>query len=491
MIFNSLTYILFLVFVVSLYWVLKTRSRLILLFLASIVFYGFWRWEFTLLMLASTLTDYWVAQAIYRSRNRSAARKWLSLSLIINLGFLFVFKYLIFFGNTAVNVLNFFGSELSALNFSIILPLGISFYTFQTISYSVDVYRGFIKPEKNFFLFGSYVTFFPQLVAGPILRAAEVLPFLRSRPRFNVNIFSQGVYRISLGLFLKVVLADNVAGWVNEVFSYPIANLSATDVLTKSFLFGFQIYFDFAAYSHIAIGSALLMGIKFPENFNYPYAANSLKNFWKRWHISLSSWIRDYLYLPLQGKKVLDRSTGGLGIKVEGKHANQRMSSNAALFLTWAIMGLWHGANWTFVFWGVYHAIFLYFERKINQALRPNWKIMVTLKRIASWPITLVIAMLAWLPFREQHLEDVFLQFGNLLTLQGGLLKLSFRENAYLIAGALLIAVSAAFWLDKYFYQPRKDSVYMQVLATVILLPVTYLNVVFLRPVEQFIYFQF
>ena len=262
------------------------------------------------------------------------------------------------------------------------MPLGISFYTFQTISYVVDVYRKVINHEPNFFIYGCYVTFFPQLVAGPILRANEVIPQFKNHINFKYEYLNIGIRRILYGLFLKVVLADNIAPLVDLGFSTDNNSLSAIDIWTLSFLFGFQIYFDFSAYSHIAIGSAKLLGITFPENFNFPYVSSSPKEFWQRWHISLSSWIRDYLYLPIAGVKFQKNSIGGLPVEVHQDHRNKIKS----LFITWSIMGLWHGANWTFLIWGLYHAIIIFSYRliykiKINISdiqKKNNWFIFYT-----------------------------------------------------------------------------------------------------------------
>lgn len=342
MIFNSITYLVFLPVVVLLYWILPYRSRLILIFGASLTFYGFWRVEFLPLLLLSVSVDYLVARRMPSSTDYGRKRL-LLVSLFVNLGLLFYFKYLIFFADNAIGFANLLGIEIDPIALKIILPLGISFYTFQTISYTVDVYRGLIKPEKDFILYGCYVTFFPQLIAGPVLRAAEVMHQFARRVPFSWDDITAGSWRVLFGLFLKVVLADNIAPFVDSGFAMPVSTMSAIDVWTLAFIFGFQIYFDFSAYSHIALGSARMMGICFPENFNFPYIATSPKDFWRRWHISLSSWIRDYLYLPLAGIKVHGRSVGGLAnATVDKKHQK-------ALFFTWAIMGLWHGANWTFL----------------------------------------------------------------------------------------------------------------------------------------------
>ena len=403
MIFNSVSFLLFMVLVIPLYWILPRSPRLWLIFASSIMFYGIWRVEFIPLMLFSTLVDYTAARAIDASTLLSRKRLFLTTSVSINLGLLFYFKYLYFFVENAIGALSIFGFQIDKPVLDIILPLGISFYTFQTISYTVDVYRGFIRPEKNFVLYACYVTFFPQLIAGPILRAKEVIHQFLHRPSFNLVEFGHGLRWVLYGLFLKVVLADNIAPLVDDGFANRFAAMSALDVGTLAFMFGFQIYFDFSAYSHIAIGSARMMGIHFPDNFFYPYLAHSPKEFWRRWHISLSSWIRDYLYLPLAGIQVQDRSTGGLAIVTEKERNKPKRNLLLVLLLTWAIMGLWHGANWTFILWGIYHAMFISIYR-LAAPLAKNWAKWQT--RVVGWAITLPIIMLSWIPFRAANISD-------------------------------------------------------------------------------------
>ena len=473
MIFNSITFLLFLSSVVLLYWTLPRQPRLLLIFISSLIFYGFWKFEFIFVMLFSVVVDFFLAKKIYVSKNI----KFLYLSIFINLSLLFYFKYLIFFANSSIGFLNLFGLEVDLIFLKIILPLGISFYTFQTISYVVDVYRGFIKPEKNFLLYSSYVIFFPQLIAGPILRASEVIHQLRDRSVFSLSQFSNGLRRIIYGLFLKVVLADNISTFVDSGFNIPIEDIGAWDVLTLSFLFGFQIYFDFSAYSHIAIGAALLMGITFPENFNFPYSATSPRDFWKRWHISLSSWIRDYLYLPLTGSSVVNRSTGGI---VEKTPEN----SDRALFYSWAIMGLWHGANWTFVLWGLYHAFFVFLQRILTSS-----KSLIFKNRIITFIgtlFTLPIMMLGWIPFRSENLETAIMMWGKLFSLNNYLF-LSMRENVYLVTFCLLIC----FYLV-YFIKEKLSKLMIVKNSEIFILSVMLVLIfIFLRPIDQFIYFQF
>ncbi len=481
MIFNSLTYFSLLIIVVSLYWILPYRARLLLIFFASLVFYAFWRVEFLWVMLLSTIVDYFVARNMPASSDvRKKYLLWISLGL--NLGLLFYFKYLIFFADNAISLVNLLGVEFDPLIIDIILPLGISFYTFQTISYTIDVYRGFIEPEQDFVLYACYVTFFPQLIAGPVLRAVEVIHQFIKRPPFSWDNIIIGTRRIIYGLFLKVVLADNIAPLVDNGFAISIDTMSAIDVWTLAFLFGFQIYFDFSAYSHIALGSARLMGISFPENFNFPYLATSPKDFWRRWHISLSSWIRDYLYLPLSGLKVYDKSVGGLANATQGKH------KNIALFVTWAIMGLWHGANWTFVLWGVYHATVIVVYRLVVPVTLNLPKL---LKSFGGVLVTMPLMMFAWIPFRASSLESTIAMWVKVVdpTAYGAL---GMRENVYLFTALITAGILLTYFL-KYKLSPliQRDQLAHVMAETLMFSLIIPLVFVFLRPINQYIYFQF
>lgn len=485
MIFNSVTYLLFLAVCTALYWLMPRRPRLLMLFIASIVFYGFWSFLFVPLMLASVLIDYSASRFIARSSSEPLRRAALAASLIANLGLLGFFKYYFFFTENIAGLAGFLGVQLSLPNLSILLPVGISFYTFQSMSYTIDVYRRFTPAIKDFTLFGVYVMFFPQLIAGPILRAGEVVPQLDRRPVFRACDFAEGLRRILGGLFLKVVLADNLAGFVDDAFSQDPKALGAVDTLTMAFLFGFQIYFDFAAYSHIALGSALLMGVRFPENFCFPYLAASPREFWKRWHISLSSWIRDYLYLPLTGAKVQDRSTGGIG---ESLRQTEKGRLAVALFLTWAIMGLWHGAAWAYVIWGLWHAALIQVYRISGPARR---SLPAALRSTLGWVLTVNMVMLAWIPFRTQSVKVSVELWGHLINPERWLL-LGLRENAYLVAFVVMAAVLAAPAIAGLHGRLRgRYPLLAQLGEACGLSAATALVLVYLRPVEQFIYFQF
>ena len=480
MVFNSLTYICMLIISFGIYWNIFHKNKTKIIFLLSLIFYGFWRVEFIFLILLSVLIDYFVALKIPYSK-KETKRKLLYFSITANLSILFIFKYLNFFVENIYNFAILLGFEIDPLLINIILPLGISFYTFQTISYTVDVYRGHTKPEKCFFTYASYVTFFPQLIAGPILRASEIIPQFKQKILLNHEDIYCGLRRIIFGLFLKVALADNISIFVDEGFSIAPKNLSAIDVWTLSFLFGFQIYFDFSAYSHIAIGSARLFGIKFPENFNFPYLSNSPKDFWKRWHISLSSWIRDYLYLPLCNLKSKIKSTNGIGDEVI------LAKKNKSLFITWCLMGIWHGANWTFLIWGIFHALFLLCYRRITKFTENKFEKLQSFGII----LTLPIIMLGWVPFRSQSLNQTFDLFKIIFDISKyGTLNM--RENSYLVCAIILILHLLTYFvykrLNKYF---KILSIKLIILETSLFTILFLILFMFLRPINQFIYFQF
>ncbi len=481
MIFNSLTYLLLLIVVVSLYWLLPYRARLSLIFFSSLIFYGFWKIKFIPVLLISVIVD-WIVSQKMQIVHKKRKSKLLLISLVTNIGLLFYFKYLIFFAENSIGLINFFGGNIDSITFKIILPLGISFYTFQTISYTLDVYRGFIKPEKDFILFACYVTFFPQLVAGPILRAKEVIPQFNNRPTFSINFIYIGMRLILFGLFLKVVLADNLSILVDTGFAINVENMSAIDVWTLAFLFGFQIYFDFSGYSFIALGSARMLGIIFPNNFNFPYIASSPKEFWRRWHISLSSWIRDYLYLPLNNIKVLNRSEGGLERVVKTK------GSKKSLFTTMGIMGLWHGANWTFLIWGLYHAAIISIYRITQPKISkfPNW-----FKTLAGISLTLPIMMLSWIPFRASSLSDAFSMWSKLFN-PFKYTWLGMRENTYLITFLVLIGFFLVYLFKEKVSPIINSSKYISLIFdSIFIMILTSLVIIFFRAINQFIYFQF
>lgn len=486
--FNSLTYLFFLILVVVIYWSLSRKYKLILLFFSSMTFYGFWRIDFIPLILLSVIVDFYAAIFIDKTYSRNSKKIFLYISLITNLAILFVFKYFIFFTETINYLGTSIGIEINLPIINILLPIGISFYTFQSMSYTIDVYRGKIKPNKEFLLFANYVVFFPQLVAGPILRANEIIWQLDKKPNFDLKNIESGIKKIFIGLFLKTVLSDNLAILVDDGFTVPTEFLSAIDVLTLSFSFGFQIYFDFAGYSFIAIGSAMLMGIKFPENFEFPYLSKSPREFWQRWHISLSSWVRDYIYYPLLAIKRNKGSSGGLLIRDESKYYNSlTLMPILSLFITWLLMGLWHGAAFTFVVWGLWHAILIFCWRILNKLKSKTFIINDKIK----WLITLVFIMLGWIPFRANSLKDTFTMWGHLIDIERWNF-LGLRENTYLYTFILFIAVIFAKKLDNFLKLIDKSrNLYSKLVEIFVWLIIFAFSLIYLEQSTQFIYFQF
>jgi len=484
--FNSITYLLFLFAVVLFYYNLKLKARQYLILFSSFFFYACWNWKYSILLIISGITDYIVSNKIHNSKKNKHKLVFLSISIIVNLGLLFYFKYLLFFTENINGLITLFGGSKQFEILNIILPFGISFYTFETISYSVDVYRGILKPEKSFIKYALFVAFFPKLVAGPIQRANEFLPQVGIKHKLDLDLLFIGIKRIVYGLFLKVVLADNISPLVDYAFSQDFNYFSIIDLMTIGYLFGFQIYFDFSAYSHIAIGSALCLGVKIPENFNFPYISLSFKEFWKRWHISLSAWIRDYLYLPLTGTKIITSSAkDGIGHTLEKINENKRIF---ALFSTWIIMGFWHGSDWNFAIWGLTHAFYIFFERKIQSFwIKFNFR---PIPKFIKWFIITNLIMFSWISFRVENLNDLIISFKNILTLENGF-SLNLRENIYLIVFSLLILLNSYYIILKTklkFIEDLRKNLAIKIVFFGIII---FFIFVFLETKSQFIYFQF
>ena len=485
MIFNSFSFLIFFIIFLILYWTLNLKLRLILIFFSSLLFYGFWRIDFIPLLLFSVLVDFFASKKIYQTKLKKNKKKYLILSLFINLGILIFFKYFYFLHESTSQLLSLVGVNVMPIEYKILLPIGISFYTFQSISYTIDVYRNNIKPEKNLLIFANYVIFFPQLVAGPILRASEILWQFKEKRKFKLENFNNGIQRIIFGLFLKIVLADNIAKFVDQGFLMDPKLISAIDVITLSYLFGFQIYFDFAGYSHIAIGCALTMGIKFRENFNFPYHSISPKIFWKNWHISLSSWVRDYIYLPLLNIKSVNSSGGGFDKYLD--HQSLRLYTIFILFITWSLMGLWHGASWNFVFWGIWNFLVIVLFRFINNFLMNN----SFLKNIISWSISINLIMLGWVFFRSENLDLSFQMITNLLFIKNWTF-LSLRENTYIVAFIVTFFYLISPLIIKIFkFISKKYKLMADFILLISIVSSLILILIYNQEVNQFIYFQF
>ncbi|RIV74402.1 MBOAT family O-acyltransferase [Flagellimonas aequoris] len=406
MIFNSIEFFIFLPLVFSIFWVFAKRgvkTQNFILLVASYVFYGWWDYRFLSLIVLSTLVDYVVGRKIYASQDRSHQKKWLTLSLVFNLGLLGFFKYFDFFVHSFITAFSFAGAKMEhQWTLDIVLPVGISFYTFQTLSYSLDIYRERLKPSENFISFATYVAFFPQLVAGPIERASQLLPQIDGDKKFKYDQAVQGLKLMLWGLFKKIVIADALAPIVDDIFqhadSYPSTTLALGGIL-----FGFQIYGDFSGYSDIAIGTAKLFGIELMSNFKFPYFSRSIAEFWRRWHISLSTWFRDYLYIPLGGSKA------------------GRTKAVQNIFIIFLVSGLWHGANWTFVIWGLFHAILFlplfYLNLNRNFLETPNLFSSVRTFFVEGTQIlwTFILVTIGWIFFRSETLSNALLYLKRML----------------------------------------------------------------------------
>lgn len=394
MLFTSLRYALFLPAVVAAYFALPQRWRWALILAASYYFYACWRADYLLLIVASTGVDYAAGLGLGAAKSRAIRRAWLGLSLAVNLGLLFAFKYFNFLNDSARAVFDHYNLFYDLPNLDILLPVGISFYTFQTLSYTIDVYWGRREPERHLGRFAAYVAFFPQLVAGPIERSTHLLPQFSERHRPNFAAMADGVSLIFWGLFKKLVIADRLAVFVDEVFNHAGA-YEGPPVWLAAYFFSLQIYCDFSAYSDIAIGSAQLMGFQLMDNFRRPYFAVSIPDFWQRWHRSLTTWFRDYLYIPLGGNRV------ALG----------RWHFNVlAVFL---VSGLWHGANWTFVIWGALHGLY-YFVSRWTDGMRERMAHGLLIDRIPKIHqlgrilLTFHLVTFAYIFFRANTVSDAF-----------------------------------------------------------------------------------
>ena len=393
MFFNSINFAIFLPIVFLLYWfVTKGNLRLqnILLLLASYFFYASWDWRFLFLLIFSTLLDYFTGIKIYDSATKRKKALWLTLSIGINLGFLGIFKYYNFFAESFVDALSLLGFKANLASLNVILPVGISFYTFHGLSYVIDLYKSKIRPERNFISYSLFVSFFPLLVAGPIERATHLLPQIVKKRTFDYSKAVNGVRQILWGLFKKIVIADNCATYANMIFNNS-ADYSGSTLIIGALFFTFQIYADFSGYSDIAIGTAHLFGIDLLRNFAFPYFSRDIAEFWRRWHISLSSWFRDYLYIPLGGSK------GGTWMKVRNT------------FIIFILSGFWHGANWTFIVWGTLNAIYflpllLSNKNRTNLDIVAKGRLLPNLKEISSMAITLSLTVFAWIFFRADNI---------------------------------------------------------------------------------------
>jgi len=392
MLFNSIEFAIFLPLVFGIYWILKERltAQNWVLLISSYLFYGWWDWRFLSLILFSSLVDYLVGLQLGKINNE-VRRKWLlAASIIVNLGFLGFFKYFDFFIQGFAEGFTFIGVPFDVNRLNIILPVGISFYTFQTLSYSIDVYRRKLEPTQDALSFFAFVSFFPQLVAGPIERATNLLPQFFKKRKFDHDKAVDGCRQILWGLFKKIAIADNCAIFVNDIFATSDQQPGSA-LMVGAVLFSFQIYCDFSGYSDIAIGTSRLFGFNLKRNFNYPYFSRDIAEFWRRWHISLSTWFRDYLYIPLGGSK------------------GSKINSIRNVFVIFIVSGFWHGANWTFIFWGFLNGLFflpllLSNKNRTHIGQLAEGRLFASFKESLQILFTFSLVTLAWVFFRAENL---------------------------------------------------------------------------------------
>lgn len=477
MLFNSLDFAVFLPIVFLLYWSIckkQVQYQNTLLLLASYVFYGWWDWRFLSLILFSTSIDYIVGLQLYKHTHPGKRKLLLYVSLIVNLGFLGFFKYYNFFLESFTSTFTFFGGSIQANTLNIILPVGISFYTFQTLSYTIDIYRRKLKPTKSILSFATFVSFFPQLVAGPIERAGNLLPQFHKKRLFNKEEASIGLRQIIWGLFKKIVIADSCAPYVEYIFS-NVETVSSTTLILGVFYFAFQIYGDFSGYSDIAIGTARLFNIRLSTNFRYPYFSRSIQEFWRRWHISLSTWFRDYIYIPLGGKKCKKR----------------RQIINISI--VFAIGGLWHGANWTFIVWGLLHALFImpsiFYSPQTNYTdTVAQYTKFPSFKELLYMVKTFSLVLLGWVFFRAESIDHALVYLNHIVNFDMQIELLPIERYTVEMIPLILLLISVE-WIFRKEEFPliKKSHHYIKsfVVILMILLFGSFSNV------KDFIYFQF
>jgi len=478
MLFNSLSFLLFLPIVFTLYWWVNKRGLQLqngLLLVASYFFYACWDWRFLFLLLFSTALDYFTGIQMVEAKNQGRKKFWFWLSIIVNLGFLGVFKYYNFFADSFSETLFGLGFQANFWTLQVILPVGISFYTFHGLSYVIDIYKGRIQPERNIITYSLFVAYFPLLVAGPIERATHLLPQIKKHRFFDYTKAVDGVHQIIWGLFKKVVIADNCALYANDIFDH-YQSMNSLSLILGAIYFAFQIYGDFSGYSDIALGTSKLFGIDLLRNFNYPYFSRDIAEFWRRWHISLSSWFRDYLYIPLGG------SQGGMGMKIRNT------------FIIFLVSGFWHGANWTFIVWGTLHAMF-FLPLLITQNNRNNiesvakGRSLPSLQEFIAMLLTFCLTTFAWIFFRAKTVAEAFDYIKNMFrfNFKGGIQFLEFEHytiELLLIIGLFVIVE----WNAREHEHPITGNL-VKLKALVVLIAILILGV-FSSPAD-FIYFQF
>ena len=476
MLFNSIEFLIFLPTVFLLYWfVFNKNLRLQNLFLLTIsyIFYGWWDWRFLSLIFLSSLIDFSIGKKLSRTENKKS-RKWLlSTSLVVNLGLLGVFKYYNWFIDSLQDVFHVIGADVSMTTLNIVLPVGISFYTFQTLSYTIDVYRGNLEATRDPIKFFAFVSFFPQLVAGPIERASNLLGQFDLPKKFNRVLANEGLRQILWGFFKKIVIADTCAVFVNQIFD-NYADQNSAMLILGAFYFAFQIYGDFSGYSDIAIGTAKLFGFNLMTNFKYPYFSRDMAEFWRRWHISLSTWFRDYLYIPLGG------SRGGKNVAVRNT------------FIIFIVSGFWHGANWTFIVWGALNAIYflpllLFNKNRSNLNTIAEESSFPSFKEISNLLITFALTLVAWVFFRAPNVGVGYGYILNAFTVGGFEIPLPYLASIPMVILMLIIE-----WNQRKNDFPLLNMPKSTWLRTTVYGVLVFLILAHISNIKQeFIYFQF
>ena len=482
MYFNSIDFAIFLPIVFLLYWFVinkRLKSQNALIVISSYVFYSWWDWRFLSLIIFSTVVDYLVGQKLRTEDHQSKRKVLLWTSIIVNLGFLGFFKYYNFFLENFVDAFSLFGMQMNTNTLNIILPVGISFYTFQTLSYTIDVYKKKLEPTQDFIAFSAFVCFFPQLVAGPIERATNLLPQFYKKRIFEYDKAVDGLRQILWGLFKKIVIADNAAQIANLIFNNS-SDYSGSTLVLGAIFFTFQIYCDFSGYSDIAIGTSRLFGFNLKQNFATPYFSRDIAEFWRRWHISLSTWFRDYLYIPLGG------SFGGTWMKVRNT------------FIIFIVSGFWHGANWTFIIWGALNALYflpllLFNRNRVNTNTVAEGKYLPSFKEFYQIVTTFSLTVLAWVFFRAANIGHALSYLSTIFS-KSLFTVPNFNEIGITPRTLILIAIFIVVeWLgrNEKFAIAKLDLKVNKTLRYFIYYLIIITVIIFKGEEQQFIYFQF
>jgi len=482
MLFNSIDFAIFLPIVFILYWFVTNRNikyQNLLIVVASYFFYGWWDWRFLSLIIFSTGIDFCVGLGLSKEDDKFKRKVLLLTSILVNIGFLGFFKYYDFFLDNFITSFSFFGGEIKGNSLNIILPVGISFYTFQTLSYTIDVYKRKLEPTKNFIAFAAFVGFFPQLVAGPIERATNLLPQFYAKRTFDYNKAVDGLRQILWGLFKKIVIADKCAEYANLIFNNS-SDYSGSALVVGALFFTFQIYGDFSGYSDIAIGTARLFGFNIMRNFAFPYFSRDIAEFWRRWHISLATWFRDYLYIPLGG------SRGGTWMKIRN------------VFIIFIVSGFWHGANWTFIVWGALNAIYflpilLLKRNRYNLEIVEKGGNIPSIKDFLNIILTFSLVVFAWIFFRAENIGHALSYISNIFSIS----LFTFPNNIFGFEGLTTLILVMLFVLIEWLGREQQYAIALLGLKWKRHLRYTmYYAIIFAIywfgvKEQQFIYFQF